>query len=100
MAAGSGLRTLAVDIGARTAISALAEPDGSVVSRIHGSGGLSGLAQVAGASGRVSRMAGDAGDEATVADAQDLGAQQLCVLVADASHGVEQGTGNCVDLPT
>jgi hypothetical protein len=68
VAAGSGLRTLAVDIGARTAISALAEPDGSVVSRIHGSGGLSGLAQVAGASGRVSRMAGDAGDEATVAD--------------------------------
>jgi hypothetical protein len=68
VAAGSGLRTLAVDIGARTAISALAEPDGSVVSRIHGSGGLSGLAQVAGASGRVSRLAGDAGDEATVAD--------------------------------
>jgi actin-like ATPase involved in cell morphogenesis len=39
-------------------------------------------------------------DEAAVADAQDLGASQLCVLVADAGHGVEQGTGNCVDLPS
>ena len=39
-------------------------------------------------------------DAATVAGAQDTGAKQLCVLVADASHGVEQGTGNCVDLPT
>jgi hypothetical protein len=39
-------------------------------------------------------------DEATVAGAQEAGASQLCVLVADASHGVEQGTGNCVDLPT
>jgi hypothetical protein len=68
IAAGSGLRTLAVDIGARTAISALAEPDGAVASRIHGGGGLSGLATVAGMAGRVSRLAGDAGDEATVAD--------------------------------
>jgi molecular chaperone DnaK len=37
-------------------------------------------------------------DEATVAEAQQAGAQELCVLVADAGHGVEQGTGNCVDL--
>jgi hypothetical protein len=39
-------------------------------------------------------------DEAKVADAEGNAASQLCVLVADASHGVEQGTGNCVDLPT
>jgi hypothetical protein len=68
IAADSGLRTLAVDIGARTAISALAEPDGTVVSRIHGGGGLSGLASTPGMAGRVSRLAGDAGDEATIAD--------------------------------
>ena len=68
LAAGSGLRVLAVDIGARTAISALAEPDGEVASRIHGGGGLSGLAMVPGAASRVSRLAGDAGDEAAVAD--------------------------------
>ena len=68
LAAGSGLRVLAVDIGARTGISALAEPDGQVASRIHGGGGLSGLATVPGAASRVSRLAGDAGDEAAVAD--------------------------------
>jgi actin-like ATPase involved in cell morphogenesis len=28
-----------------------------------------------------------------------LGAKQLCILVADANHGVEQGSGNCVNLP-
>ena len=68
IAAASGLRTLAVDIGARTAISALAEPDGEVVSRIHGGGGLAGLAAAPGMAGRVSRLAGEAGDEAAVAD--------------------------------
>lgn len=68
LAAASGLRILAVDIGARGAISALAEPDGSFDSRIHGGGGLAGLGTVAGAAARVSRLAGDAGDEATVAD--------------------------------
>lgn len=68
IATSSGLRALAVDIGARTAISALAEPNGDVVSRMHGGGGLSGLATVAGMAARVSRLAGDAGDEATVAD--------------------------------
>jgi actin-like ATPase involved in cell morphogenesis len=36
-------------------------------------------------------------DRDSVAEA--AGARQLCVLVADAVHGVEQGTGNCVDLP-
>ena len=68
LAAGSGLRILAVDIGARTGISALAEPDGEVASRIHGGGGLAGLATAPGAASRVSRLAGDAGDEAAVAD--------------------------------
>ncbi len=68
LAASSGLRILAVDIGARGAISAMAEPDGSFESRIHGGGGLASLAGVAGAAARVSRLAGDAGDEATVAD--------------------------------
>jgi len=68
LAAGSGLRILAVDIGARTAISALADPGGEVASRIHGGGGLAGLAFGAGHAGRVSRLAGDAGDEAAVAD--------------------------------
>lgn len=68
LAAGSGLRAMAVDIGARSAIAALAEADGTVTSRIHGSGGLAGLAGVAGAAARVSRLAGDAGEEAAVAD--------------------------------
>jgi hypothetical protein len=68
LAAGSGLRVMAVDIGARSAIGALAEADGTVTSRIHGSGGLAGLAGVAGAAARVSRLAGDAGEEAAVAD--------------------------------
>lgn len=68
LAAASGLRVLAVDIGARGAIRALAEPDGSVASRIHGGGGIAGLARIPGAAARVSRLAGDAGDEATVAD--------------------------------
>jgi hypothetical protein len=39
-------------------------------------------------------------DQATPADAQAKGAHKLCVLVADSHHGVEQGSGNCVDLPT
>ena len=68
LAAASGLRIRAIDIGARGAISALAESDGTVDSRIHGGGGLSGLAGLAGSAARVSRLAGDAGDEATVAD--------------------------------
>jgi hypothetical protein len=68
LAAGTGLRVLAVDVGARSAISALADPDGTVTSRIHGAGGLAGLGLVPGAAARVARLAGDAGDEATVAD--------------------------------
>ena len=68
IAAAGALRVLAVDLGARGAIRALAEPDGSVASRLHSSGGLAGIARVAGAAGRVARQAPDAGDEAAVAD--------------------------------
>ena len=68
IAAAGALRVLAVDLGARGAIRALAEPDGSVASRLHSSGGLAGIAHVAGAAGRVARLAPEAGDEAAVAD--------------------------------
>ncbi len=68
LAAQGGLRILAVDIGARVAMRALAEPDGSVATRMHATGGLGGVAEIAGAAGRVARLAGDAGDEAAVAD--------------------------------
>ena len=108
VARASGLRILAADIGARGAISALAEPDGSVTSRIHGGGGLAGLVQVPGAAARVTRIAGDAGEEAAVADllqtlrahpatvpqtAEELAATQgaarvqLAALLEDASIG-------------
>ena len=57
-----------MDLGARGAIRAQAEADGTVASRLHSSGGLAGIALVPGAAGRVARLAGDAGDEAAVAD--------------------------------
>lgn len=38
-------------------------------------------------------------DQYKVSDAEDRGATQMCVLVADAQHAVETETGNCVDLP-
>lgn len=68
IAAAGGLRVLAVDIGARGAIRAQAQPDGSVTSRLHSTGGLAGIAFVPGAAGRIARLAGDAGDDAAVAD--------------------------------
>lgn len=68
LAARSRLRVLAVDVGARAAVRALAEPDGTVTTRVHAQGGLAGLAAVPGAASRVARLAGDAGDEAAVAD--------------------------------
>lgn len=68
LAAASRLRILGVDVGARTAVRALAEPDGTVASRVHARGGLSGAVLLPGAAGRVARLAGDAGDEAAVAD--------------------------------
>ena len=36
----------------------------------------------------------------TLADAQAFGATQLCAIVADPTHTVYVGTGNCIDLPT
>lgn len=68
LAAATGLRVLGVDVGARSATRALAEPDGSVESRIHARGGLAGTVLAPGAAGRVARLAGDAGEEAAVAD--------------------------------
>ena len=68
IAADGGLRVLLVDVGARGAVRALAEPDGSVASRLHASGGLAGVALVSGAAARIARTAGDAGDEPAVAD--------------------------------
>ena len=35
----------------------------------------------------------------TVADARQVAARSICVLVADAAHAVTPGTGNCLDLP-
>jgi MutL protein len=68
IAADGALRVLAVDLGARGATRALAEPDGTVTSRLHASGGLAGAVLVPGAAGRISRTTSDAGDEAAVAD--------------------------------
>ena len=68
IAAAGSIRVLAVDLGARGAIRALAEPDGTVASRLHSAGGLAGIALMPGAAGRVARLAGEAGDEAAAAD--------------------------------
>lgn len=68
LAASGGMRILAVDLGARSALRALAGPDGQVTSRVRARGGLSGLGTGGGVAARVARLAGDAGDEATVAD--------------------------------
>lgn len=68
LAGASGMRILGIDVGARAATRALAEPDGSVASRSHARGGLAGTILATGAAARVARLAGDAGDDATVAD--------------------------------
>jgi hypothetical protein len=68
LASASGLRILGVDLGARSATRALAEPDGGVASRVHAHGGLAGAVLTTGAAARVARLAGDAGEEAAVAD--------------------------------
>lgn len=68
LAADGAIRVLAVDLGARSAVRALAEPDGTTSVRIHSTGGLAGAARIPGAAGRVARLAGDAGDEAAMAD--------------------------------
>jgi hypothetical protein len=68
LAAATGLRIMAVDLGARSATRAVGEPDGTVTSRSHARGGLAGTILAHGAAARVARLAGDAGDEPTVAD--------------------------------
>jgi len=68
LARATGLRILGVDVGAGSATRALAEPDGTVESRVHARGGLAGTVLTPGAAGRVARLAGDAGEEAAVAD--------------------------------
>ena len=68
LAATAGLRILGVDLGAASATRALAEPDGTVASRVHATGGLAGAVLLPGAAARVARLAGDAGEEAGVAD--------------------------------
>ncbi len=112
LAAVAGLRVLAVDIGARAALRALAEPDGAVASRNHGGGGIAGLARMPGAAMRVARLAGDGGDEAAVADllqtlrsrpatvpesAEDLSATQAAARVQLAAL-MEDGPGGPLDL--
>jgi hypothetical protein len=68
VASAGALRVLAVDLGARSAVAVLAEPDGTTSVRLHARGGLAGIVRLPGAAGRVARAAGDAGDEASVAD--------------------------------
>lgn len=68
LAAATGLTVLAVDIGSRSAIRALATPDGTVTASVRAEGGLAGLADLAGAGARVARLAGDAADDAAAAD--------------------------------
>ena len=107
-----GLRVLAVDVGARAAIAALAEPDGSVAVRLHAAGGLGGVARSPGATSRVARLAGDAGDEAAVADlletirarpatlpetAEELAVTQAAARVAVGAITDEMASGS-VDL--
>jgi MutL-like protein len=106
------LRVLAVDVGARTAIAALAEPDGAVAVRIHAGGGIAGVARTPGAASRVARLAVDGGDEAAVADlletirarpatlpetAEELAATQAAARVAIGALVDEMGIGQ-VDL--
>jgi hypothetical protein len=68
LATDSGLAIAAVDIGARSAMRVLAEPDGTTGIRVGAGGGLARVSQLPGAAGRVARLAPDAGDEAAVAD--------------------------------
>jgi hypothetical protein len=68
LAAVTGLRVMGIDLGARSAMRALGDPDGSVASRSHARGGLAGTILTPGSPARVARIAGDAGDEAAVAD--------------------------------
>ncbi len=112
LASATGLRILGVDLGARSATRALAEPDGTVASRVHARGGLAGVVLAQGAAARVSRLAGDAGEEAAVADLlqtlrarpttlpqtpEELSATQAAARVQLAAM-LEEGVSGSLDL--
>ncbi len=112
LAAATGLRVLAVDIGATTAMRVLAEPDGGYEMRVHARGGLAGAVLLPNAAGRVVRADVDAGDEAAVADllhnlharpaslpqtAEDLAATHAAARLLLASL-VEDGAAAPLDL--
>ena len=112
LASATGLRILGVDLGARSATRALAEPDGTVASRVHARGGLAGAVLAPGAAARVARLAGDAGDDASVADllqtlrarpstlpqtAEELSATQAAARVQLASM-LEESVAGPLDL--
>jgi hypothetical protein len=112
MASDGGLRILGIDVGARGAVHALAEADGSTSVRVYSTGGLAGAVEVPGAAARVSRIAGDAGDEAAVADLlqtlrarpttvpqvpEELSATHAAVRMLIAGM-VEDGPAEAIDL--
>jgi hypothetical protein len=112
LAVDGGLRVLGIEVGARGAVHALAEPDGTKSVRVYSTGGLAGAAIMPGAAARVVRQAGDAGDEAAVADllrtlrarpttlpqtAEELSATQAAARMLIASM-VEDGPSEGVDL--
>lgn len=112
LATATGLRVLAVDVGATTAMRVLAEPEGATETRVHARGGLAGAVLLPGAPGRVVRIEVDAGDEPAVADllhnlharpaslpqtAEELAATQAAARLLLASL-VEDGAGGPLDL--
>lgn len=112
LSAASGLRILAVDVGATTAMRVLADADGTVETRIHARGGLAGAVLLPGAAGRIVRSDVDAGDEPAVADllhnlharpaslpqtAEDLAATHAAARLLLASL-VEDGANAPLDL--
>ncbi len=112
LALATGLRVLAVDIGATSAMRVLGEPDGTVESRVRARGGLAGAVLLPGAAGRVVRIEVDAGDEPAVADllhnlharpaslpqtVEELAATQAAARLLLASL-VEDGLGAPLDL--
>ena len=112
LAAATGFRVLAVDVGATTAMRVIAEPDGTTESRVHARGGLAGATLLSGAPARVVRIDVDAGDEPAVADllhnlnarpaslpqtVEELAATHAATRLLLASL-VEDGTGGSLDL--
>lgn len=86
LSAATGFRVLAVDVGATTATRVLAEPDGTVDTRVAAQGGLAGAASLSGAAARVARIEVDAGDEPAIADLL----QTLRARPATVAQGAEE----------